>query len=131
MITLYSNWWIKPGNEKKVKKALVVAAAEIKKKEKGTLRYLVHYARLDFPKKYSFKSEPKQRPGSVTFIETYESWNAFNAHVKGEPFNNFLKKYGNLFVQDEEKECEDSKPFIQVVFLEEVAGFDRLGKRTK
>ena len=123
MISLYSNWWIKPGKEKKAKKQLKILAATVQKKEAGTLMYLVHFPTSEFCKK--FKSEPATRPGAVTFVERYANWEAFDKHVNGDIFQNFLTDFGHLFVQDYPKDGEDAKPFIQVVFMDRVAGFIR------
>lgn len=123
MLSLYSNWWIKPGKEEEAKKQLKLLAATVQAKEPNTLMYLVHFPTSEFYGK--FKSVPATRPGAVTFVERYANWEAFDAHVSGDIFQNFLTDHGHLFVQDYPKQGEDSQPFIQVVFMDEVAGFIR------
>lgn len=125
MISLYSNWWIKPGKEEETVPVLKKLAKQVRKHEPDTLMYLVHFPFLEFPKKYDFKSEPATRPGAVTFVETYASWKAFHAHFEGKVFTNFVKKHGHLFVQGKAADGEPSKPFTQVVFMKKVAGFIR------
>jgi hypothetical protein len=39
MISLYSNWWIKPGKEAEAKKQLKILAATVQEKEPATLMY--------------------------------------------------------------------------------------------
>lgn len=139
MISLYSNWWIKPGKEKKVIPLLHKLAKKVKDKEPGTLMYTVHTTINQSPRRSNkppkkrgkrqpsayFKSEPLTRPGVITFVETYASWNAFNDHVNGDIFQGFLKKYSHLFVQAETEKGKAPSPFIQVVFLDREAGFIR------
>lgn len=122
-ISLYSNWWIKPGHEKKVAPLLKKLAKKVEKEEPGTLMYLVHFPINDFTNSLGFVSEPVTRPGAVTFVETYASWQAFKDHVEGPIFTGFVKKYGHHFVQAAVKKGEDPKPFTQVVFMDKVAGF--------
>ena len=129
MISLYSTWWIKPGNEKKVIPALNKLVNNVKKKEPGTIRYRVTIDKEKFSKAYPFyKSEPAQRPGTVVFLESYSSWKALNDHVTGPIFSTFLKNYGKYFVQGP-KEKGKSKPFFQVVFLDDINGFVRSQKK--
>jgi len=124
MVSLYSTWWVKPGKEKAVKIALKKLVKQIKKNEKGTLMYLVHFPKYDFPKvkkgKQPIVSEPMVRPGTIIFMEKYKNWNAFKKHLYGKYFTSFVIKNSNLFVQD-----ENQKPFVEVVFLDEEVGFVR------
>lgn len=121
-ISLYSTWWVKPGKEKTLQPALKQLAKEIKKNEKGTLMYLVHSPRYDFPKvpkgSNPIVSEPMMRPGTLIFVEKYASWKAFEAHLHGPYFTNFVKTQKSNFVLG-----EDGNPFVQVVFMEEETGF--------
>lgn len=125
MISLYSNWWIKPGMEAEAIPILQSLAERVRAEEPSTLMYLVHFPFLDFPTEYNFKSEPAIRPGAVTFVETYASWKAFDQHFKGRVFKEFVDQHGDLFVQAKADENGDSKPFTQVVFMDKVAGFIR------
>ena len=73
MVSLYSTWWVKPGEAAALKPALKQLAKKVKKEE-GTLMYLVHFPRYDFPKptkkcKNKIKSEPMVRPGTLIFVK--------------------------------------------------------------
>lgn len=124
MVSLYSTWWVKPGKEKALKTALKKLSKQIKKNEKGTLMYLVHFPKYDFPKvakgKKPIVSNPMVRPGTIVFMEKYKNWKAFKKHLYGKYFTNFVIKNSDLFVQD-----QDNKPFVEVVFLDEEVGFIR------
>lgn len=124
MISLYSTWWVKPGKEQALQPALIKLAKDVKKHEKGTLMYLVHSPRYDFPKvkkgKKTIISKPMIRPGTLVFVEKYESWDAFQEHVSGPYFTKFVKDHKSMFVLG-----DDGEPFVQVVFLEEETGFVR------
>ena len=121
-VSLYSTWWIKPGQEKALEPALKKLAKAVMKHEKGTLMYLVHFPRYDFPKvpkgKNPIVSEPMVRPGTLIFVEKYADWKAFKTHLYGSYFTSFVKKYKSKFVLG-----EDGNPFVQVVFMNEATGF--------
>ncbi len=122
-ISLYSNWWLKQGNEEMMKPVFKSLAEDILRSEAGTLTYMVNYPVLDFSAAPQFISEPFPRPGAITFMERYASWDAFDAHVNGPIFQGFLAKYGQYFVQAAPTKEKPVSPFIQVVFLDMVAGF--------
>jgi quinol monooxygenase YgiN len=121
MISLYSTWWVKPGNEKAITVALNKLAKEVRENEKGTLMYLVHTPVYDYPKaikgKKSIKSAPEARPGTIIFVEKYENWDAFQVHLYGPYFTTFVKEYKSMFVLN-----HDEEPFVEVVFMEEIVG---------
>ena len=123
-ISLYSTWWISPGKKKLLEPALKQLAKDVMENEKGTLMYLIHTPLFDFPKaktgKKAIVSEPAVRPGTIIFVEKYESWDAFQEHLYGSYFTTFVEKHKSLFVLS-----HDNEPFIQVVFMEENAGFIR------
>lgn len=130
MLSLYSNWWLKPGKEPVAVPILQELAARVLAEEPGTLMYTVHFPRFDFPLgdqgKPIIQSEPKTRPGAITFIEVYQDWDAFMAHFKGAVFKDFVTKHGQeLFVQGPPNKKGITGPFTQVVFMEPQAGFIR------
>lgn len=130
MISLYSTWWVKPGNEKKLKPALQELAENIENHEEGTLMYLVHRSRYDFPPvepgKNPIKSEPRVRPGTIVFVEKYANWEAFKTHLHGPYFTNFVKTHKSKFVLG-----EDGNPFVQVLFMDEITGFVKNTQQVK
>lgn len=121
-VSLYSTWWVKPGKEKSLVRPLQKLAKDVLANEKGTLMYTVHSPRYDFPKKTRGKdqiiSEPMMRPGTLVFVEKYANWDAFKKHLYGKYFKEFVAKHKNKFVLTDEK-----KPFVQVVFMDEIVGF--------
>ena len=122
MISVYSTWWVKPEEQEALKPALVKLAKAVEANEEGTLLYLVHYPRFDFPKpkkgKEPISSEPKVRPGTIVFVEKYASWDAFETHLNGPYFTQFVKDNFDKFVLG-----DDGQPFLQAVFLNQEAGF--------
>jgi len=126
MISLYSTWWAKPEALEDLKPALAELAQNVEKHEPGTKMYLVHFPRYDFPPKEENRpkiiSDPMIRPGTIIFVEKYESWDAFKAHLYGEYFTDFVACHKDKFVLDNK-----GGPFVQVVFMEEGMGFIRSG----
>jgi len=117
MISLVSNWWIVQGNEAKVLPALKELAANVKAHEPGTLMYTVHFPNFGDGIS-SHTSRPVPRPGAVIFVESYQDWDAFDAHVEGPIFKKFVGDYGHYFVQSEK-----GGPYTGVVFMDRIAGF--------
>ncbi len=124
MISLIAKWWITPGKEDLVVPALLRLAGEVRS-EPGTLLYLVHLPDFATP---APGSEPVPRPGEVVFVEGYADWDAFKAHLTGPTFTAFKRDFGAMFVQAHATSgTTGSQPFVQVEFLERVAGFVRPG----
>lgn len=122
MITLIAKWWITPGRETVVIPALQRLADAVRA-EPGTLLYLVHLPDYTIP---APGSEPVPRPGEVVFMEGYADWAAFQAHLAGTAFTAFKRDFGAMFVQGHGAAgASGPQPFIQVEFLERVAGFAR------
>lgn len=94
MYPLIAKWTILPGNEKKATAALKKLAQDVKKNEPGTLLYMVHTPN------FKEKSLPTPPEGEVVFLEIYEDQAAFIKHISGSVFTDFVKNYGNLFLQD-------------------------------
>jgi len=120
-ISLVSRWTIRAGCEAAARRALAAVAKAVLENEAGTLIYTVHLParRLD-PRRVSV---PVPCAEEVLFFEVYRDAQAFEAHVNGAIFQSFLKESGALFVAA----GGASAPFIQVEFLDRVAGFVRTG----
>lgn len=115
-ISLTSEWFIKPGNEDAAISALKQVALEVQAREPGTLAYLVHTPNtLDS----GLQSLPPRDPQSVLFFEVYENADAFEAHLNGPVFTEFLKQHAELF------RSANGKPYVTVNFLSQRAGFVR------
>jgi len=120
-ISLVSRWTIRAGCEPAARKALNAMAQAVRENEAGTLIYTVHLpTRAADPRLISV---PVPCAEEVLFFEMYRDANAFEAHVNGPIFQTFLKESGALFVAA----SGASAPFIQVEFLERLAGFVRDG----
>ena len=115
MYSLTSRWNIKPGCEAAAKAALKKLAKDVQKNEPDTLLYLVHTPDM------SQTSLPGVSPQAVLFVESYKNKAAFNNHVNGPVFQQFLTKHRGLF----EVFPGDTNPFMQVEFLRREAGFVR------
>jgi len=130
MISLYSTWWVKPEQQHQLLPVLKQLAKDVKKHEPGTLMYLVHSPNYHFPKvekdKKPIISEPMVRPGTIIFVEKYESWDAFKTHLYGKYFTTFVKENKSKLVLD-----AHGDPFVQVVFMDEETGFIRKSARKK
>lgn len=116
MYQLTGKWTILPGNEEKVTKALKQLALDVQKNEPGTLLYIIHTPNFEE------KSAPMPPAGEIVFFEIYKDKDAFNAHITGPYFQNFVKDYGNLFLQDF---STPSNMYITVEPLLQLGGFIR------
>lgn len=94
MYPVMAKWTILTGKENEAIAALHNLAKEVEKTEPDTLLYMVHVPN------FKAKSLPTPPIGEVVFWEVYSDVNAFNKHITGPAFQNFLKTYGNLFLTD-------------------------------
>jgi quinol monooxygenase YgiN len=92
MYTVTGRWSIKQGCEAKARTALKQLARNVQEKEPDTLLYLVHVPSM---KGFSF---PAASPLDVIFVEGYKDLAAFNAHLNGPVFTQFLDKHLDLFL---------------------------------
>lgn len=114
-VTLTAKWFLKPGCQKEALQALDKLAEAVRANEPDTLMYLVHTPFADG----TLQSLPPSEPGTVVFVEMYRNADAFQAHVNGPVFTDFVKKHGDLFV------AANGEPFVLVEFLDRHAGFTR------
>lgn len=113
MYPLISKWYILPGKEAQVIPALKQLALNVKKNEPGTLAYLVHTP--DFTQ----SNLPTAAVGEVVFFEIYKDKGAFQDHLNGSDFKDFVSQYGSLFVSAHEA------PYTTLEVLHYQAGFIR------
>src|ERR1043165_4515931 len=117
-VDLVSGWYIRQGCESAASEA-VLSLAAAGAEEPGTLVYLVHFS-AGTPAGVAPTPAPLPTdPPNLLFYESYWDPEAFNDHLRGPAFQNFLSEHGALFRQ------VDGKPFSTVQFLERVAGFVR------
>jgi quinol monooxygenase YgiN len=123
MYSLTAIWTIQQGKEKAALTALKHLAQQVEQNESGTLLYLVHVPDMTQP------SLPTPSNLEVQFFEVYKDEKAFKAHINGSVFQNFVKKYGDLFLPTAPIDCGDghtvTTQFVLVKFLERKAGFIR------
>jgi len=114
---LISQWFIRPGKKDAVLKAVEKLAREVMANEPGTLAYLVHAPTAP---EQAPQSLPPSDEDSLMFFECYRNRQAFEAHVNGKTFTDFVKHQGQLFVPDAR-----GQPYTTVMFLRQHAGFCR------
>jgi uncharacterized protein len=114
-LSLTSTWFLKPGCEADALRALEALADTVRETEPGTLIYLVH---TPFPTT-ALQSLPPMDKRTVLFFEMYRDVEAFQKHVTGPAFTQFVKDYGGHFL------ASDGSRFSFVQFLTRHAGFIR------
>jgi predicted enzyme related to lactoylglutathione lyase/quinol monooxygenase YgiN len=113
-ISLVSRWFPKAGHVDELRGALIALAERVRAQESGTLTYLVHVPASGDPRLLSLP--PADGP-AILFFETYADADAFEAHLNGTAFTEFVAQHGDHFVG------AGGKPYTTVMFLECVAGF--------
>ena len=116
MITLIGKWTILPGKQDVAIPLLQNLANEVKDTEPGTLVYKV------YTPNFNSKSLPTPADGEVVFLEVYEDEAAYNKHIAGNAFQNFVKNHSNLFLAD-----FAGNLYFTLEMLQEQAGFIREG----
>jgi quinol monooxygenase YgiN len=122
MFPLISVWTIRPGNEKAAIAVLKRVAAQVQAQEKDTLAYLIHVPDMSQP------SLPTPSRFEVVFFEIYRNKAAFEKHVTGTVFQNFVKRHKRLFLCMQVTSPDGKKidwPYSTVEFLTRQAGFIR------
>lgn len=110
-------WSVVPGNEAKAQAALEKLAADVEASEPDTLFYLVHHPNLD----PGVRIFPPPAATQIAFVEGYTDRAAFDAHVNGPVFQQFVAEHGALFLNMYGPET----PFVIVQALELTDGFIR------
>jgi hypothetical protein len=113
-ISLVSRWIPKATHVDELRGVLTALAERVRQQEAGTLTYLVHMPLSGDPR---LVSRPPADGPSIVFFETYADADAFQAHLNGTAFTEFVARYGDYFVG------AGGKPQTTVTFLECVAGF--------
>ena len=113
MYPLISKWTILPGGESEALSALMALAKKVEVSEPDTWMYTVHTPDFTAP------NLPTPPAGEVVFFEIYKNKQAFNAHVNGPVFTEFVQNYGFLFLQS------NGKPYVTLEIMQRHAGFIR------
>lgn len=119
---LTSEWFIAPGNDAAVAAAVPQLVAQIRAQEPGTLVYMVHRPRPTTP---DLQSLPPANLNTLLFFEVYRDQAAFEAHLNGRAFGDFVRTSGHLFIQS------NGKPYSFVEFLIMEDGFIRCAEPGK
>jgi len=101
-VHLISRWPLRDGMTTELRDALVELAASVAAHEPGTLSYEVFlgaYA-VGSSATLGVGTLPDQIQREVTFEETYVDRAAFEAHLDGETFKNFLAERLHHFYED-------------------------------
>jgi quinol monooxygenase YgiN len=108
---------IAPGNEAAARAALTELAADVEKREPGTLMYLIHSPNLD----PNVKIFPPPTANQVLFLEGYKDQAAFLKHHGGKSIREFIGQHGGLFLNM----YAPTLPFMITQGMELVHGFIR------
>ncbi|HYJ03884.1 MAG TPA: antibiotic biosynthesis monooxygenase [Chthoniobacterales bacterium] len=122
MFPLISVWTVRQGHEKAAIAVLKRVAAQVQAEEKDTLAYLIHVPDMSQP------SLPTPSRFEVVFFEIYRNKAAFEKHVTGPVFQNFVKRHKRLFLCMQVAGPDGKKidwPYSTVEFLTRQAGFIR------
>jgi quinol monooxygenase YgiN len=115
-VSLSASWFIRPGCKASAEAALKQLAIDVQQHEPDTLMYVIH---TPVQADIGLESLPPASPLLVIFFETYRNADAFQKHLNGPVFTEFVKKHQELFV------AANGNPFNLVTFLETRAGFIR------
>lgn len=114
-----ARWVMKPGNRDKIAAALVNYVKAVKQIEQGLYMYTVSFAdpSPDAP------AIPPMQLDTVTYNSAWKDHDAFIAHTKEPVYQEFLKQYGDLFVQA--VPGSTTSPYMTTSVLKRIAGFLR------
>jgi len=114
-----ARWVMKPGCREKVRAALKPYVARVRKEEPTTLMYTVSLADTS-PQSFSL---PPSQEDSLVYNSSWTDKQAFFDHGSGAPYQDFLKKHGQLFVQA--GPGSTTHPYMTTSVLKRFAGFFR------
>lgn len=113
MISIVAKWSILLGQEKPAMAALKILARSVQKEEPFVSMYTIHIP--DF----SATSFPTPSTSDVVFFSVFKNKAAFQKHLKGPVFQNWLAKYGSHFLMN------NDNLFVVSELLARQAGFVR------
>ena len=113
MITINARWTILEGKRDQALPALRELEKEVYEKEPFVLMYTIHVPNM------KLTSYPTPAPSEVVFISIFTDYAAFEKHLNGPVFQNWLKKYNGLFL------LNNGNLFVISEWLDRVAGYIR------
>ncbi len=113
MITINANWTILAGKREAAIAALRELERDVYEQEPFVLMYTIHVPNM------ALTSFPTPAPSGVFFFSIFTDYAAFEKHLHGPVFQNFLKKYGDLFLMN------NGNLFVTSEWLDRIAGYIR------
>src|SRR5580765_2201367 len=113
MITIIAKWSILEGKTKEALAALAILAQEVKEKEPFVPMYTINTPN------FKLTSFPTPPPTEVIFVSAFDDFAAFEKHLNGPVFQNWLKKYNSLFLTN------NGNLFVVSEWLERQFGYIR------
>ncbi len=113
MVTINANWTILEGKREAAILALRELEREVREQEPFVLMYTIHVPNMQLT------SYPTPSPNGVFFFSIFESYAAFEQHLNGPVFQNWLKKYQSLFLSNQ------GNLFVVSEWLDRIAGYIR------
>ena len=113
MFSIVAKWWIVPGREDDAVAALDTLAGEVEAREPFTTMYLIHTSIVE-------GSRPPPPPNEVVFVSGWPDRAAFQKHLDGPVFRDWIAEHLDLFLTD-----DGGGLFVTAEFIDRQAGFIR------
>ena len=113
MLSIVAKWWIVPGREYDAVTALEELASAVEAQEPFTTMYFIHTSIVE-------GSRPPPPPNEVVFVSGWPDRAAFQQHLDGPVFKDWIGKYLDLFLTD-----DSGGLFVTAEFIDRRAGFIR------
>lgn len=113
MLSIIAKWWIVPGHEQEAVAALDELAASVEQNEPFTDMYLIHTPIVH-------GSRPAPPANEVIFVSGWADRAAFDKHLHGPVFQQWIAKYLPLFLLD-----DSGGLFVTAEFIDRRAGYIR------
>jgi quinol monooxygenase YgiN len=112
VISIVTKWWIVPGKEDQAIAALRELARDVERHEPFTTMYLINTPVVA-------GSRPAPPDNEVVFLGTWDDRAAFDRHLNGPLFKDWLARYLDLFLTG------NGGLYVAAELLERQAGFIR------
>jgi quinol monooxygenase YgiN len=113
MITINANWTILEGKRDQAIPALQELEKAVREQEPFVLMYTIHVPNL------KLTSYPTPAASGVFFFSIFTNYAAFEKHLNGPVFQDWLKKYQDLFL------LNNGNLFVTSEWLDRIAGYIR------